>query len=163
MNWTSARDRQRPPDRDSPPSSGGFVEAARLLLDDALGAFAITAGPTHAVVYANPAMLGLTGIAEEAAYGRPLPDFCSIPALPALLDRVFHEGHASIDELLVSGAGKATWGCSVWPLLDTGTHPYATVVELRALAPAHVSAELQRQVAARLLLSALREMDSAES
>ena len=161
MQSNRARPRRRAPAADPALSVPGFVAAARVLLEDALSGFAITEGPAHTVAWANPAFRRIADSGEGALEGRRLTDICRAPVLPALLDHVLQDSDAMADELLVSSHGRVAWLCSAWPLLDAGARSCGTMVELRLAAPAGVSGVLRRQVAERLLLSALREMDAA--
>jgi signal transduction histidine kinase len=79
-----------------------------------------------------------------------------------LLDRAFRERTTIRDELLSPvDAEQPHWACTVWPIPASGTTPERLVLELRDASSVHAALSRQRMIAERLLLSALREQDSA--
>jgi signal transduction histidine kinase len=134
-------------------------------LDHAPTPFAITAGPTHAVVYANGPFRRLVGADRVAAV--PLDDVLLLEAttrLGPLLDRAFGNGVAVLDHFLgrrMKGAGS--WTCSIWPLDESADSPEGLMIELRMATHAGRDEALRREVSERLLLSALREAEAADA
>src|SRR5665647_2730986 len=126
-------------------------------------AFAVTEGPTHSLIYSNAAFHELRS-ADNIAIGdvKPGRERDTTDLLP-LLDRVFRE-HATIrDELLLPPEAdhEPHWACTVWPIPATAGTPERLVVELRDASYVNGALARQRSIAERLLLSALREQDTA--
>jgi signal transduction histidine kinase len=134
------------------------------ILDQAPTPFAITRGPTHALVYANASFRRLVGIRgiEDVPIGEALlPE--ARARLGALLDLALVDGVAVHNQFLgrlTKGAGS--WTCSVWPSVPSGNAPPDLTVELRLANHVERTEALQREVAERLLLSALREAEMAD-
>ena len=129
-------------------------------------AFAIARGAVHTLVYANAAFRRLAVPAGELAMGGPISDAFrgrDTSGLIALLDRVIRTGVAERDRRIgaVDG-GTSAWFCSVWPGMSGQGEPAHLVIELRLATQTEITLALQRDVAERMLLSALREHDIAE-
>jgi signal transduction histidine kinase len=125
-------------------------------------AFAVTEGPSQSIVYANAAFRRLQS-AQRVAIGdvQPGNENATTDILP-LLDRAFRERITIRDELLSpAGAEQPHWACTVWPIPPSSTTPERLVLELRDASSVHAALTRQRTIAERLLLSALREQDSA--
>ncbi|MGQ0712152.1 MAG: ATP-binding protein [Gemmatimonadaceae bacterium] len=130
-------------------------------------AFAVTRGPEHVLVYTNSAFRNLMPAAREAAIGRPILD--AFPGqgatkLTPVLDRAFRSGVVARDRR-VDGAepGAPAWSCTVWPEGSEDGGERHLIIELREAIEPHPALGLQRQIAERMLLSALRERDVAQS
>ena len=143
-------------------SAGGSFER---YLERVAAAFAVTRGDQHTLVYANAAFRKLLAPDGEDWIGRSIGAVFAnrdTSGLTALLDRAFRTGVVSrngriepVDEstLLLS--------CTVWPDVNSHGKSEHLVIELRAATQGELTLGLQRQVAERLLLSALREQDAA--
>lgn len=146
-------------------SDSGFPGAGRYM-EGLSTAFAVTRGEEHSLVYANAAFRRLTGANGEVTIGCPLAGALSGPntiALNALLDRVARTGVMARDERIdASDAGDPAWCFTVWP--GAGNHGESghLVIELRETTTAETTLALQRDLAGRMLVSALRERDLAE-
>ena len=124
-------------------------------------AFAITEGPDHLLRYSNAAFRQLRlartiaiGDAERILGGETTD-------LGPLLDRAFRE-RASISDELISPSGTGPqWTCTIWPIAANGPIPERLVIELRDLSYIDAALARQRAIAERLLLTALREQDTA--
>src|SRR5690242_19720333 len=95
-------------------------------------AFAVTRGPTHELVHANPIFqpLILTGeitLSDDGGNGsRPAAN------LTPLLDRVFSGAGTVFDEILEpAGVGSPRLSCTVWPVLGGNETPEGLVIEIR--------------------------------
>ncbi len=127
-------------------------------------AFAVTEGPTHALLYANRCFRELQSKGEINIGARQ-----SKPGrgadLTSVLDRVFRTAETVRDELLedMSGSGEPAWSCTVWPVPGHRDAPGKLVIELRDVELIEGAKSRQRAIAQRLLLSALREADSART
>ena len=143
--------------RDDAPLS---MRAARMLFEHAAAAFAVTEGDTHRTTYVNPAFRSLTGF-DDASLDLPFASVCDTPALQRLLDLARHERRCVSEEIAFQAAGSDPWCFRVWPIEDdSGAHTGA-VVQMTSLESANPRFKLQREIAERLLLGALREMDAA--
>src|ERR1051325_7561729 len=126
--------------------------------------FAVTDGPAHALTYANAVFRGLQrtgaiGVGPEAARGPP-----AAMDLTPLLDRVYRSGKVERDVLLESTNKRfASRSCTVWPVPGPTDLPEKLVIELRDMQVIENSRAQQRQIVERLLLSALKEQETAES
>ena len=121
-------------------------------------AFAVTEGPAHTLVYSNRAFNQLRaegdiGIGPTATSGPSTSD------LAPLLDRVFRNASVVRDEI-VSAAG-VSWSCTVWPVPASRNARQKLVLEVRDAHLIEGAKARQRQIAERLLLSALRDQDIA--
>ncbi len=126
-------------------------------------AFAVTEGPAHVLRYANAAFRLLQSEGElTIGQGAPSGDQATIDLTP-LLDRVLRDAEPVRNEVLAShgGIAEARWSCTVWPIAAGVTAPQGLVLEVRAAAYIEGALTRQRVIAERLLLSALREQDTA--
>jgi signal transduction histidine kinase len=127
-------------------------------------AFAVTAGPAHAVVYANGVFRGLQS-AGRIRIGRPTATGPSSGTdLTPVLDRVFWSGEVVRDAILPPAEDRpqgARWNCTVWPVPGGSDLPETLVIEVRDVAAIEGAKARQRAVAERLLLGALRDQDVA--
>ena len=127
-------------------------------------AVAVARGADHRLVYANIAFRGLTG-GDTGDIGQPIAavfDGRAPSGLIDLLARVFRTGVAARDDSIVIGGENApSWYCAVWPHLNGGGTPEHLVIEMGRSSRADLTLALQREVAERMLLSALRERDAA--
>jgi signal transduction histidine kinase len=127
-------------------------------------AIALTEGPEHALVYANLAFRALTQVGAPDI-GRPLADALAIrdtSDLSSVLDQVYVTGIAAHDGSLASGNGEASWHYTVWPERRERGRTDHLVVSLWESSPAEVALALQREVAERMLLTSLRELDASD-
>jgi signal transduction histidine kinase len=128
-------------------------------------AFAVTRGDQHTVVYANAAFRHLTAPDGEPLVGRPIAAALArgdASGLTALLDRAFRTGVVSRNRRVEPVTGNALLlRCTVWPDVDMNGETDHLVIELRGATQGELKLGLQRQVAERLLLSALRDQDAA--
>jgi signal transduction histidine kinase len=157
-----------------PREATAHVAQAEFSAGDSLGqfvefvptAFAVTRGPAHALVYANAAFRHLTAADGDSVLGRPLTHAfkgSDMSKLTAVLDRVFRNGLVARDCRIEPGDEIAPHlSCTVWPEVHGSGESLHLVIELYPPTQAELSVGLQREVAERLLLSALRERDAAE-
>jgi signal transduction histidine kinase len=130
-------------------------------------AFAVTSGSLHTLVYANAAFRGLVAPDGVLLLGRPIAESFPIrdmPGMTALLDQTFQSGIVSRDrgiELLRDDA--LLLSCTVWPDVNPSGEAEHLVIELRATTQEELMLGVQRDVAERLLLSALRDQDAADA
>ncbi len=130
-------------------------------------AFAVTAGPNHALIYANAPFRSLVARdADVLALGSCLVDAFVEPSragLQGLLDRALFSGSVARNRRIDhSENGALPLVCTVWPDIGNDGNAEQLVIELRLATPGELSIAIQREVAERLLLSALREQDAAE-
>lgn len=141
----------------------GVKHALERYMAQAALPFAVTRGESHALAYANSAFCGLAGIADNLALGTPVASFLSPadrPSFLAVLDRAFAGQMNICDERVSLGTGAA-WRCNVWPVIAAGRCE-ALGVEIRPDPPADSQLEIQRELAERMLLGALRERGFAD-
>ncbi|MEO8336026.1 MAG: GAF domain-containing sensor histidine kinase [bacterium] len=152
---------------DAYPAKESLVPGAfERLLQNLPSAFAITRGERHLLVFANAEFRHLV-----APYGEILllehpiaAPFATRDAegLTAILDGSFRTGVVVRSRRVdPQDDSELALLCSVWPELANGETQHL-VVELRTATHAEVTVEIQREVAERLLLSALRERDIAD-
>jgi signal transduction histidine kinase len=131
-------------------------------------AFAVTRGDQHTLVYANAAFHNLVAPDAEVLLGRPIADAFGgagrdTTELTALLDRAYRTGvlvrNRRIEPVDESALPLI---CTVWPDVNPNGDAEHLVIELRAATEEELSVALQRAVAERLLMSALREQDAAD-
>jgi signal transduction histidine kinase len=136
------------------------------VMDRVSAGFAIVAGPDHTIVYANVAFRSLLGIGEPLAIGATTAEAFAPrdnAQLTAVLDRARRTGIVVRNRRVEPVEARSTpLCCSIWPGLDPNGDTRQMVIELRPCSDAELSLGLQREVAERLLLSALREQQSAE-
>lgn len=141
-------------------------EALRLYTQQIPLPFAISRGLKHTIVYANSAFLRLAEGGPQKFLGKPIgAGFPSVQrkALIQILDRAFREGVALHDIRVEVAADTATsWLCTVWPVLEEDGRTEALGIQIRDSVVPDDSLEIQRQVAERMLLGALREQGFAE-
>ena len=135
--------------------AASIVEACRHMLERAPMAFAVTRGPDHVLIAANEAFRSL-GANRDDPLDRPIAQAAGLPELLGLLDPAFGEGVIFRDRPVGGSDEKPVWSCTVWPWLADG-RTGGLVIELRAAAPADPTLAVQRDIAERLLLGALRE------
>ncbi len=144
-----------------PASAGSFAR----YMEHGPPAFAVTRGPEHTLVSANVAFRLLAAVAPndigralgEAVVGR------EAGSLTAVLDRVYRTGVVARDVPIAEFRERTQqWRCTVWPQLNAQDRPEHLVIELWEATPADLMLALQREVAERILLSALRERDATD-
>ena len=127
--------------------------------------FAVTRGPAHTLVYANAAFRRLAAPGGELAPGTRVTDVLTGLAtseLTAVLDRAMHTGIVERDQRIDPVDEDApAWSCTVWPEVNARGGAEHLVIELRIVTRAEATLALQREVAERMLLSALHERDIA--
>jgi signal transduction histidine kinase len=141
-------------------------EALRRCMQQAPLPFAITRGAEHTLVYANSAFCRLAGIANGHALGAPIATVFTATegrALRPILDRAFRDGVELLDERIDASSERASaWRCSVWPVIADNGRAEALGIEIREARPLDAALDLQRQVAEKMLLGALRERGLAD-
>lgn len=152
------------PSRLSPDRPGTAEVSFASLMGRVRVPFAVTAGPAHVLTYTNAAFDELVRPDGQAIVGSPL--VAALPlrdttALTALLDRASRTGTVVRNRLL-GGAADALppLCCSVWPNIGPTGEVEFLLVELRSATQGEMSMSLQREVAERLLLTALRQLDA---
>lgn len=148
------------------PSDLTLSEPFRRLLGLAPYPCALTRGPTHLLLAANKAWGAVPGTAGAAAAGAPIGelfDGAATRRLIAVLNRVLLDGIPLRDQFLgpLEMNGRP-WSCTVWPLMHDSEAPQGLFIQLAVATHVEATLSLQRQVAERLLVSALRESDAAE-
>lgn len=129
-------------------------------------AFAVTRGAQHTLVYANAAFQKLITSAGEPLFGRPMAD--AFPkrdrtGLTAVLDRAFRTGAVARNRPIKAvDEREPPLSCTVWPDVNESGESEHLVIEMRIATQGELTLPLQREVAERLLLSALREQDAAD-
>ena len=154
-----------PPGAHSPAAPSGTVAAFRRYMEHGPAAMALTRGPEHTLAYANAAFRALTGI-RDASSDQPL---CELLAgretgdLAAVLDRVYVTGGTAEDcSLHAVGDAAPVWHYTVWPeAADEGPTQHLGLV-LWESSQAELTLALQREVAERMLLTSLRELDASD-
>jgi signal transduction histidine kinase len=128
-------------------------------------AFAVTRGAGHTLEFANVAFRRLTGMGPNSV-GRSIAEVVHGPqasGLRAVLDRVFRTAEATRDAPISDfGHTAPGWRCTVWPQLGPKGLPEHLVIELWESSQTDLMLALQREVAERMLLSALRERDATD-
>jgi signal transduction histidine kinase len=128
--------------------------------------FAITRGPTHALVYANSAFWRLPQLAYEGGIALPIANVFkgSIKnALTAIMDRAFEGALDRVDSRIAGeGENDHGWKCAVWSVVTPDGKVEGLGIELRQAHHPDGALDLQRQVAEQMLLGALRERGFAE-
>jgi signal transduction histidine kinase len=129
-------------------------------------AFAVTHGDRHTLVYANAAFRNLVANERDLTVGRPVADVFATrdtAGLTALLDRAFRTGVVSRDRRIeLVDENALLLSCTIWPDVNNNGQSEHLVIELRVATQGELTLGLQREVAERLLLSALREQDAAD-
>ena len=128
--------------------------------------FAITRGPTHALVYANSAFWRLEELGEGSGTALPIANGFSgaiKSALTAILDEAFVGAVRRLDTRIESERNDGNgWKCTVWSVVAPDGKSEGLGIELREAQHADGALDLQRQVAEQMLLGALRERGFAE-
>ncbi len=142
-----------------------LVDALRLILKHAPGAFAVTNGPAHTLIYANAPFRRLVAVPDRML-DLPIADVLLPQAqnrLRSLLDSGLTSSLALRDKFLGAlSKGTETWNCTIWPICHIEGKPEGLVVELYKATHPRRRAAIQREVAERLLLAALRESEAAD-
>jgi signal transduction histidine kinase len=142
------------------------VSTFGVYMDHVPAAFAVTHGEQHTLIYANAEFRSLIASDGRSVVGRPIADAFAIEdrtGLVALLDRAFHTGVVARDRRIEPVDEKALrLSCTVWPDLNGTGKAEHLVIELRVATQEELTVNLQREVAERLLMSALREQDAAD-
>ena len=122
-------------------------------------AFAVTEGASHTVLYGNAmfrTMQARGDIRLGASPASPGADLTSI------LDGVYGSTETVRDALIAEpGGSDAVWSCTVWPVPGSRDVPQKLVIEIRDARLIESAKARQRDIAQRLLLSALRDQDAA--
>jgi signal transduction histidine kinase len=125
-------------------------------------AFAVTEGPTHALLYANMVFRRLQSAGEISIGQRAANETPASADLTPLLDRVFRSAETVRDAILEPvGKKAASWSCTVWPVPGSRDIAQKLVIEVRDVELIEGAKDRQRVIAERLLLGALREQDVA--
>ena len=129
-------------------------------------AFAVTRGDLHTLIYANVAFCNVFAADAEPLLGSAFTAAFAArdtTRLTALLDRAFRTGLVARDNRIEPVVASALpMSCTVWPEVSRNGETKHLVIELRAATQGEITLALQREVAERLLLSALRERDAAD-
>jgi len=150
------------------PEGFSAVLSFESLLQHVPAAFAVTSGDRHTLIFANAAFRALVAPeGEPVLIGQPIASSFAVRdavALNAVLDKTFRTSVVARNRRIEPmDDGALPLICSVWPELAGNGDPQRLIIELRAATQAELSLEIQREVAERLLLSALREQDSADA
>jgi signal transduction histidine kinase len=128
-------------------------------------AFAVTRGSGHTLIYANAAFRKLAAPNGKVSLGGPIAgvfESRDVVGLTALLDRAYRTGVVFRNRRIEPvDEGALPLICTVWPELSRNGDVEDLVIELRPATQEELSLALQRVVAERLLISALREQDAA--
>ena len=137
------------------------------LMQHVPAAFAVTSGNQHALVFANTAFRALVAPARQVVIGKPIVSAFAerdAVALSAVLDRTFRTSIVARNRRIEPVEdGALPLICNVWPELASNGDPDRLIIELRAATQDELTLEIQREVTERLLLSALREQESADA
>jgi signal transduction histidine kinase len=127
---------------------------------------ALTSGADHTLVFANAAFRKLFGAPGEIALGATLADSRQsedTSGLTALLNQAFRTGVVLHDTPLgVRDSNRPAFSCSIWPDVNASGESEYLLIELRHTSDVELAHALQRDVAERLLVSALREQSATE-
>ncbi|MBA2684307.1 MAG: hypothetical protein H0U66_07450 [Gemmatimonadaceae bacterium] len=129
-------------------------------------AFALTSGSEHVLAYANEAFRKLVTLDGQLAIGSPIGSLFGPRdrvELTALLDRAFRSRVVSRNRAIAPELRDTDllMRCTVWPDVGVNGETNHLLIELRAATQDELKVGLQRRVAERLMLSALREQDAA--
>ena len=128
-------------------------------------AFAVTQGDRHTLVFANAAFRNMVTLDGKVSTGGPIGELFALAEredMNALMDRAFRSGVVSRNRVVEqTDDGVMPLRCTVWPELDATGKTHQLLIELRAATQDEQKLGLQRRVAERLLLSAMREQDAA--
>ncbi len=124
--------------------------------------FAITRGPTHALVYANSAFWRLPELGDEVGIALPIANAFKGTIkgpLTAIMDRAFQDALERVDgQIEGDGDNEHGWKCAVWSVVTPDGKAEGLGIELRQAHHPDGALDLQRQVAEQMLLGALRLM-----
>lgn len=141
-------------------------EALHRCLEQGPVPFAITRGPTHALLYANAAFWRFAALSDEGGIALPIAyafTESTRDALTAILDRAFLGAAERVDDRLNDGRDDGSgWKCSVWSVVAPDGKTEGLGIELREARHPDGALDLQRQIAEQMLLGALRERGFAE-
>ncbi|HEY5440543.1 MAG TPA: ATP-binding protein [Gemmatimonadaceae bacterium] len=144
-------------------SAGGSFER---YIEHVPAAFALTLGRQHTLVYANAAFRSLVTPDGEPSLGSPIAGaFARLDTagLTALLDRAFRTGIVSRNRRIASADESVPpLSCTVWPDVNRNGESEHLVIELRPATQRELTLGLQREMAERLLLNAVRQQDAAD-
>lgn len=144
-------------------ASRSVQAALAVCLQQAPVPFALTKTSEHILGYANLAFCHLGSITSADALGLPIESpVGSAAGLKETLDRAFRTGLNSVDQHFGCTDGTGEWLCSVWPVLDNQGKTESLGIEFRRESQSETELNLQRRVAERMLLGALRERQLAE-
>lgn len=136
------------------------------VMERMVSAFALTRGREHTLSYANAAFRKLMGDTASTAIESPVAGALNLretAPLVTLLDRAYRTGIAvRAQHVDPSGRLVMQMSCNVWPVLTNTGVTESMLVELRPSTREEITIGLQREVAERLLVSALRDQMSAE-
>ncbi|MEO7822839.1 MAG: ATP-binding protein [Gemmatimonadaceae bacterium] len=140
--------------------------ALQRYVQDSAMPFAVTSGREHIVVYANPAFSRLASLGIGDRIGEPVAtagNASGSRSLRATLDRAFDAGRELVDEPIdLYPDAQIGFHVNVWPVVAQHGGTSALGIEIREPGVSGDSRELQRQVAEKMILAALRERGSAE-
>jgi signal transduction histidine kinase len=156
---------KRPAKAESGATELSIQEALRLYTQQSPLPFAIARGPEHTLVYANPAFCRLADAAEISLGKSIAAGLAPLEgrALISILDRAFRERLELLDVALDAPTERAkSWRCSVWPVVGEDGETNALGIQIQDGMSPDDSLAIQRQVAERMLLGALRERGFAE-
>jgi signal transduction histidine kinase len=149
----------------------GLDDTGELIINASVGkhlafapvAFAVTEGPTHALLYANTLFRTLQSAGTISLGEATASEPSSATAyLNPLLDEVFRSAGTVRDAMLQPrDKSAASWSCTIWPVTGADDAPAKLVIEIRDVALIQRATVRQREVAERLLLGALRDQDAA--
>lgn len=146
-------------------SEFSVVGSFERYMEHVAAGFALTRGASHEVIYANAAFRALFTLDGTMTLGGPVSALFSdadARALGPILDRAYRTGVVSRNRSLQPVDECAhPLRCTVWPDVSVSGETNHLLLEVRTATPGEVNVALQRQVAERLLMSALREHDAA--
>ncbi len=129
--------------------------------------FAVTAEARHFITYANAAFRALAGATEAELVGHSLVDALGLANredLVKVLDRAFRTAVVARNQRVGPALeGMMPLCCSIWPDVSPAGQVRHMVIELRHATQNEITVALQREVADRLLMSALREKEAADT
>jgi signal transduction histidine kinase len=143
-------------------------------MENAPVAMIVVGGPNHTILFANRMFRVTTGSGELESVGRTVIEvldsrsgggFRSPPGtgLIALLDGARQGNAAWFDpEIPPDTVSQGVLKCRVWPASDVASDNLEFIVELRPSREDDTSLARQRQIAERMLLSALREQSLSQ-
>lgn len=128
--------------------------------------FAITRGAGHTLVSANAAFRRLTGLSDSEALGQSATGALTgilADGLDSVLDQTFRSSVEQVDVRVgVDPTTRATWMCSVWPVIAPDGSTEGLGIQLADSGPKDDALDMQREIAQQMLLGALRERSLAD-